>query len=199
MVLSVILAGGALAAVLTPADRLRNIGGRVGSALDSGLTLFSGISAAHSRAVEQFGTLAAPSPDGRAHPDRARWECSRRPHMPTRTCPSAGEPAQPHPATRSASPQLHHPWRSGHDRSCPGTLAMLPTRRRRPASGWPCTDHRRCVVTAQADGQSHGTAIHLRAPNQAPRRSITTDTARARKPKARTSPEQIIRVIRRAV
>jgi len=62
MVLSVIVAGGALAAVLTPADRLRNIGGRVGSALESGLTLFSGISAAHSRAVEQFGTLAAPSP-----------------------------------------------------------------------------------------------------------------------------------------
>jgi predicted nucleic acid-binding protein len=57
-----IAGSGALAALFAPADKRRQIGSALGTALDAGLTFFVGIGAAHRRAEEQFGTLAAPSP-----------------------------------------------------------------------------------------------------------------------------------------
>jgi hypothetical protein len=61
-VLLAIGGSGALAVMLAPADKRKQIGSRIGTALDTGLTFFVGIGAAHRRAEEQFATLAAPSP-----------------------------------------------------------------------------------------------------------------------------------------
>ncbi len=61
-VILAIAGSSALTALLAPADKRRQIGSALGTALDASLTFFVGIGAAHRRAEEQFGTLAAPSP-----------------------------------------------------------------------------------------------------------------------------------------
>jgi hypothetical protein len=113
-----------LAVLLTPAGKRKQIGSRVGTALDAGLTLLMGIIAAHRRAEEQFRTLAAPTPtDERILADLA-------PHAAIgRLC--LGELAQA-PEGRLSAAELHerlasHYTISGGARTVHGELA-----------GWSC-------------------------------------------------------------